>query len=78
MTMNTAPVHVVDTLEAAALRNRAARESGCDTCAKGCDCEVGSGGCEHYGCWGANRRRNISAKANTCPAYVAAHRRLAG
>lgn len=72
-----APARVVDTLEAAALRICAGRESGCDTCAKGCNCESGSGGCEHHGCWGVGRD-DTSGKANTCPAYVAAHRRLAG
>jgi hypothetical protein len=24
----------------------------CDTCANGCDCEGGSAGCPHRGCWG--------------------------
>lgn len=33
----------------------------CTTCAHGCFCEPGSGGCGHYGCWTAT-----DANADTC------------
>ena len=74
-TAQVAPTRTANPFEAARLSDQAARESGCDTCAKGCYCEIGSGGCEHSGCWGIGRD-DTSGIANTCPAYLAAHARL--
>ena len=34
----------------------------CEICDNGCNCEPGTAGCEHWGCWGAR-----SETEATCP-----------
>lgn len=53
-----------DTLIDAAAARIAFLDAGpCVTCRIGCDCEAGTFGCEHYGCWGRARVHTTS----TCP-----------
>jgi hypothetical protein len=41
----------------------------CPTCANGCDCESGTPGCDHFGCWG-------TATTTDCPDAPAARARM--
>jgi len=45
--------------------------TGCDTCTNGCYCEIGTAGCEHWGCWASRDKATCpSAKPYRDALYV--------